>query len=146
MLTWKEFRGARPDLANAGPALFYQFGPVGLGFLATVRADGGPRMHPMCPLITEDALVAHIEPGPKRHDLLRDGRYAMHCFPPAQNEDAIYLTAAARLVEADSALARAADAQWARASDGCPSAADVADAALRVPHRHVSVERVCKEC
>jgi hypothetical protein len=47
MLTWAEFAHARPELAEAGRRLLYQFG-VGLGFLATVRADGGPRLHPMC--------------------------------------------------------------------------------------------------
>lgn len=94
MLTWGQFRKTRPDLAEAGRALFYQFG-VGLGFLATVRRDGGPRVHPMCPVITDDGLYAFIVPSPKRNDLVRDGRYAMHGFPPAQNEDAIYLTGTA---------------------------------------------------
>jgi hypothetical protein len=91
MLTWGEFRAARPDLADAGRALFYQFS-VGLGFLATVRRDGGPRVHPMCPVITDGGLYAFIIPSPKANDLLRDGRYAMHGFPPAENEDSIYLT------------------------------------------------------
>jgi hypothetical protein len=97
MLTWGEFRAAQPDLAEAGRGLFYQFGGVGLGFLATVRRDGGPRVHPMCPVITDDGLYAFIVPGPKRNDLVRDGRYAMHGFPPAQNEDAIYLTGRAEV-------------------------------------------------
>ena len=90
-LTWGQFRDARPDLAEAGRGLFYQFS-VGLAFLGTVRRDGGPRLHPMCPVIVDDALYAFIEPGPKRQDLVRDGRYAMHCFPPANNEDAFYIT------------------------------------------------------
>src|SRR5688572_18644370 len=80
MKTWTEFRDARPDLAEAGRGLFYQWN-VGLGFLSTVRKDGGPRCHPMCPVITDDGLFALIEPdGPKRYDLERDGRYALHCF------------------------------------------------------------------
>jgi hypothetical protein len=91
MMSWGEFRGARPELAEAGRALLYQFG-VGLAFLSTVRKDGGPRLHPMCPIIVEDHLYAFIVPSPKRRDLLRDGRYAMHCFPPAENEDAFYIT------------------------------------------------------
>ncbi len=57
----------------------------------------------MCPLITDEGLFAFIVPGPKMHDLLRDGRYAMHGFPPAQNEDAIYLTGRAE-VRTESAL------------------------------------------
>lgn len=91
MLTWRQLTEERPDLAEAGRGLLYQFG-VGLAFLATVRKDGGPRTHPMCPILFEDGLYGLIEPGPKRHDLLRDGRYALHCFPPAKNEDAFYVT------------------------------------------------------
>src|SRR6266704_3965772 len=46
----------RPDFADAGRALLYQFG-VGLAFLATVRRDGGPRVHPVCPLICHGGLL-----------------------------------------------------------------------------------------
>jgi hypothetical protein len=46
----------------------------------------------MCPVLVDGGLYAFIEPGPKRHDLLRDGRYALHCFPPPDNEDAFYIT------------------------------------------------------
>ncbi len=60
-------------MAAAGKKLIYQFGP-GLGFLATVRKDGGPRVHPFCPTICGDGIYGLIGPSPKRHDLLRDGR------------------------------------------------------------------------
>ena len=92
MLTWREFRDVRPDLADAGHSLFYQVGSVGLGFLGTVRLDGGPRVHPMCPVITDDGIYAMLVPSPKLQDLLRDGRYAMHSFPCDDNEDAFYIT------------------------------------------------------
>jgi hypothetical protein len=98
MLTWLEFRETRPDLADAGRGLLYQVG-VGLAFLSTVRADLGPRLHPFCPIITDDALVAFIIPSPKQRDLHRDGRYALHSFPTDNNEDAFYLTGRVRLVE-----------------------------------------------
>jgi hypothetical protein len=91
VLSWGDFRRARPDLADAGRGLLYQFG-VGLAFLATVRKDGGPRVHPMCPLIVDDRLLAFIVPSPKCEDLRRDGRYAMHAFPPDRDEDAFYVT------------------------------------------------------
>jgi hypothetical protein len=68
MLTWSDFRQTRPDLAEAGRELLYQLG-VGLAFLATVRPDGGPRLHPFCPLVTDDALVAFVIPSPKQRDL-----------------------------------------------------------------------------
>jgi hypothetical protein len=97
VLSWAEFRRLRPDVAEAGHRLLYQFG-VGLGFLATIRADGGPRLHPMCPLVTEDALLGFLHPSPKRQDLLRDGRYTLHCFPPDDNEDAFVVSGRAMLV------------------------------------------------
>jgi hypothetical protein len=93
MLTWGEFRSGRPDLAAAGRRLFYNFG-VGLGFLATVRPDGGPRVHPICPILTDDHLYSLILPGPKLNDLRRDGRFALHSetVPPPHQDDAFYLT------------------------------------------------------
>ena len=100
MASWDEFSRVRPDLAQAGQALFYQFG-VGLAFLATSRPDGGPRVHPMCPLVTGDALFAFIVPSPKREDLVRDGRYALHSFPADENEDAFYVTGRAAPVPDD---------------------------------------------
>lgn len=111
MLTWQQLEAEQPELAEAARALLYQFGPVGLGLLATVRADGGPRVHPMCPMVTPTGLLAFIEPGPKRADLHRDGRYALHCFPPAGNEDAVHLTGVARPLAGDEHRAPAAE-QW----------------------------------
>jgi hypothetical protein len=102
--TWPEFAALRPDLAEAGRALLYQFG-VGLGFLATTRADGGPRVHPMCPLMTDAGMFAFIVPGPKQRDLLRDGRYALHSFPCPDDEDAFSCLGAVRVVD-DAAVRR----------------------------------------
>jgi hypothetical protein len=119
-LSWPEFARERPDLAAAGRSLLYQFG-VGLAFLSTVRRDGGPRLHPMCPLLVDGRLVAHIVPSAKRDDLHRDGRFAMHSFPCADNEDAFYLAGRAALA-GDESLARAAAAQFLaeRDMDGEP--------------------------
>ncbi len=98
-LAWGEFERHRPDLAEAGRGLFYQFG-VGLAFLATVRRDGGPRVHPVCPLIHNGGLYAFVVPGPKQDDLHRDGRYSLHSFPCEDNEDAFYCTGQAEAVAA----------------------------------------------
>ena len=108
MLTWNEFRAAEPELAEAGRALLYQFGGVGLAFLGTVRADGGPRLHPMCPILRPDGLFGLLEPSPKLQDLRRDPRCALHSFPPAQNEDAFYVTGRVELPD-DPALREAVD-------------------------------------
>lgn len=109
-LSWSDFERQRPDLAEAGRSLLYQVG-VGLAFLSTVRGDGGPRLHPMCPILVDGALVAHLIPSAKRADLHRDGRYAMHSFPCDDNEDAFYLTGRAAQV-GDESLARAASARF----------------------------------
>jgi hypothetical protein len=93
--TWAEFETSQPALAGAGRALLYQFG-VGLAFLATVRRDGGPRVHPMCPIIEAGAMYAFIVPGPKQADLHRDGRFALHSFPCPDNEDAFYCAGTVR--------------------------------------------------
>ena len=95
MASWGELEKARPDLTEAGLGLLYQFG-VGLAFLGTVRPDGGPRVHPICPQLLDDELYAFIVPSPKREDLVRDGRFALHSFACPNNEDAVYLTGVAR--------------------------------------------------
>jgi hypothetical protein len=98
MTKWADFAELRPDLVEAGAALLYQHG-VGLAFLATSRADGGPRVHPMCPLLTSESMFAFIVPSPKQRDLLRDGRYAIHSFPRPDNEDAFYCAGTVEKVE-----------------------------------------------
>ena len=55
MITWTEFERQQPALAGAGRRQFYQFG-IGLAFLATIRNDGGPRVHPVCPVISPAGL------------------------------------------------------------------------------------------
>jgi Pyridoxamine 5'-phosphate oxidase len=97
--SWKAFADAAPALAETGRALLTQFG-VGLAFLATVRGDGGPRVHPVCPVLSEDRLFVLITPGsPKRADLARDGRYALQTFPqPKAGSDEFYLAGVAQLV------------------------------------------------
>ncbi len=87
MATWDEFATAAPDLAVAGARLLTQFGP-GLAFLSTVRPDGGPRLHPICPVIHDGDLWAFvITASPKCADLRRDGRFALHSFPPEEVDD-----------------------------------------------------------
>lgn len=90
-LRWGEFREKNEDLAAKGHALLYQYG-IGLGFIATVRKDGGPRVHPCCPILIEDGLYVFVlGNSPKRYDLDRDGRYALHSNPPAENDDEFYI-------------------------------------------------------
>jgi len=99
MLRWGEFEEAAPEIAAAGRELCTQHG-VGLAYLGTVRADGGPRIHPMCPVFDRGGLYAFIVPSPKERDLRRDGRYAMHAFPADELDDEFMIRGVAREVGA----------------------------------------------
>jgi hypothetical protein len=107
MASWPEFAAAAPRLADAIRGLVHQYGP-GLGYLATVRADGGPRVHPVSPVVTEDGLFCFVLDSPKRRDLERDGRYALHSFPPNETDDEAYLAGEARRVTDERLVAQLA--------------------------------------
>jgi hypothetical protein len=100
MATWNEFADSEPALGKAGVDQLFQYG-VGLGFLATVRPDGGPRLHPVCPVLSNSRLYILVLPNsPKRRDLERDGRFALQAFPQDKpDSDEFYLSGTARLVE-----------------------------------------------
>jgi hypothetical protein len=120
MVTWIDLMSREPELAAEGRDLLYQFG-VGLAFLATVRRDGGPRVHPMCPVISDEGMFAFIVPSPKQADLVRDGGYALHTFPCPDNEDAFYVTGRATLVrDADVREALAQQFVAERSASGVP--------------------------
>jgi hypothetical protein len=97
MLTWTEFERQEPALAAVGREQFYPR-DIGLGFIATVRRDGGPRVHPVCPVISAAGLHVLILPGPKRGDLRRDGRYSLHTemFAPPREDDGFAVSGRAR--------------------------------------------------
>ena len=76
-MSWEELERARPELAAFGAERLRMFG---VAYLATVRKDGAPRVHPVTPIIGQGRLFLFMEPtSPKGHDLRRDGRYALHC-------------------------------------------------------------------
>jgi hypothetical protein len=85
-------------LERAGRELLYQH-EVGLAYLATVDAEGGPRVHPVCPLLGQGGLFVFVIPSPKLADLVRDGRYALHSFPCEDDESALFLAGRARRVD-----------------------------------------------
>ena len=75
MTTWAEFAQQAPDLAAFGKTRFES----GVAYLGTLRADGGPRVHPVTPIVG-DQLFLFMEPtSPKGKDLERDSRYTLHC-------------------------------------------------------------------
>ncbi|MFG1675257.1 pyridoxamine 5'-phosphate oxidase family protein [Micromonospora sp. NPDC049282] len=107
MASWSEFAADEPRLAAEIRLLIQQYGP-GFGYLATVRADGGPRVHPVSPLITDDGLWCFVIDSPKRRDLERDGRFALHSFPPEESDDEAYVAGRARPVVDPATVARLA--------------------------------------
>jgi hypothetical protein len=75
MITWGAFMMSEPDLASFGRGRLRK--PP--AYLATVRQDGTPRVHPVTPIVTSDALFVFMEPSsPKARDLRDRGWYALH--------------------------------------------------------------------
>ena len=75
-MSWKLLEDQQPELAAFGAERLN--GQV--AYLATVRKDGSPRLHPMTPIFGQGHFFVFMEPtSPKGHDLQRDGRYAIHC-------------------------------------------------------------------
>jgi len=75
MTTWGVFAAAEPDLATF-VAERLQAAPA---YLASVRASGAPRVHPVTPIFTADGLYLFMEPtSPKGADLRERGWFALH--------------------------------------------------------------------
>lgn len=74
-MSWKIFAGNSPELASFCLARLNRK----IAYLATLKPDGSPRLHPVTPFIGNGMLFIFTEPSsPKIGDLERDGRYAMH--------------------------------------------------------------------
>jgi len=100
MATWSEFESAAPDMAEV---LRAQLAWIPITYLATARRDGAPRVHPVCPIFADGRMfVAVPETSPKRFDLARDGRYAMHALP-GKRDDEFYATGRATRIDDEAA-------------------------------------------
>lgn len=75
MTSWAEFTQAAPEFAAFGKARFQSE----VAYLGTVRADGGPRVHPVTPIMGEQLFLFMEPTSPKGKDLGRDARYTLHC-------------------------------------------------------------------
>lgn len=84
MATWKQFEAAAPDLAAFGARRLARR----VSYLATIRNNGGPRVHPVTVHVGNGRLFVYMEPtSPKAGDLCRDNRYALHCQVADTNGD-----------------------------------------------------------
>ncbi len=62
-MNWKMLQGAAPGLAAFGEARLSS----GVAYLATVKTDGSPRVHPVTPILGDGRLFLFMEPSsPKR--------------------------------------------------------------------------------
>jgi hypothetical protein len=75
MTSWLEFTRQAPEIAAFGEARLRG----GVAYLGTLRADGGPRVHPVTPIIDAELFLFMEPTSPKGKDLLRDPRYTLHC-------------------------------------------------------------------
>lgn len=109
MATWEDMASARPEMESRARELYLieqpdAPGPAGLGYLATVRPDGGPRVHPVSPAVLDGRLYVYcLLSSPKLQDLRGDGRYALHSWPKPFEDDGFddeefYLTGRATAV------------------------------------------------
>jgi hypothetical protein len=116
--SWAEFETEAPDVAahanrlwpgvialdrgDPAPADANWFA---IAYLATVRRDGAPRLHPFCPILAGGRLFAAIPfASPKGHDLRRDPRCVIHAMPgPDDDEFCIRATASEVTAHAETA-------------------------------------------
>jgi hypothetical protein len=110
LLTWGEFASAEPDLAAFGAGRL----SVPPAYLATIRKDGSPRVHPVTPILTPDALFLFMEStSPKGRDLRERGWFAMHNGVPDTEGTGGEFSIAGRGFAVDDPAVRAIAAQAA---------------------------------
>ena len=98
--SWGDFVADSKSLADAGVRLLYQGSDIASAFLATVAPDGGPRVHPICPVVANDELWMFIvNISPKYRDLKRNGHFALHAFPLPEGGEEFHVRGIAEHVE-----------------------------------------------
>ena len=76
-MSWRALEDSNQELAEFGSK---RFASNHVGYLATTRQDGSPRVHPMTPFVGEGHLFFFTNDGSLFcRDLKRDARYALHC-------------------------------------------------------------------
>lgn len=96
-MSWKALEEGNAELAAFGQKRFASR----VAYLATIRKDGSPRVHPVTPIVGDGRLFLFMEPtSPKGHDLQRNGRYALHASVEDQNggQGEFFITGRAVLV------------------------------------------------
>jgi hypothetical protein len=101
MATWEEFERSAPQCAAVAERVWPGITALDRGerappsmpcfrvaYLATVRTDGAPRLHPFCPILAAGMLFAAIPlSSPKGRDLRRDSRCVVHAMPGPEDDE-----------------------------------------------------------
>ena len=117
MAAWQDFAAAAPELADFA----FERLDEHIAYLATLTAQGAPRVHPVSPCIGGGHLYGYMDPNsPKVADLARDPRYALHGTVENNEggEGELSLTGRARRADDPAERARAFDT--ARAANQSP--------------------------
>jgi hypothetical protein len=126
---------SRNDPAPPGRSWF------SVAYLATVRRDGGPRLHPFCPILADGRLFAAIpRPSPKGWDLRRDPRCVIHAMPGPE-DDELCIRAIATEVTADGAARALVQEVVARSGVGGMIESTARDPIFELEPRQVDVAR-----
>jgi len=99
--TWADLEREAPDVAAVADRVWA--GIIGLSrnerapsdgpwfavaYLATIRRDGAPRLHPFCPILAGGRLFAAIpRQSPKGWDLRWDPRCVIHAMPGPEDDE-----------------------------------------------------------
>lgn len=110
MKSWDVFAGAEPGLAAKGLALLDERG--GEGLLATVAANGIPRIHPLNVGVRDGRLLVFVQGhSAKARDLETDQHYALHAHVDPRRPHELLVRGRARLVS-DAGVRSAATGDW----------------------------------
>jgi hypothetical protein len=107
MVPWRKFEARIPQMAAVG----FKKMNRRITYLATLKKDGAPNLHPVTPFIGGGMLFMFTEPSsPKITDLRRDSRYALHSSVARGEGEPLVeflLTGGARIIEDPSVRAEA---------------------------------------
>jgi predicted pyridoxine 5'-phosphate oxidase superfamily flavin-nucleotide-binding protein len=108
-MSWKEFEKDAPRMAFLGIEKLNRK----VSYLATLKKDGSPRLHPVTPFIGNGMIFIFTEASsPKIRDLRRDSRYALHCSVERSEGEPLkefLVTGTAKIITDSSVRAEAAN-------------------------------------
>lgn len=152
--SWQQFEAEAPALAQVAAQLWpgimalHRGGAVppgvscfAISYIASIRRDGGPRLHPFCPILADGRLYAAIpRSSPKGWDLRRDPRCVIHALPGTEGEE-FCLRARAYEVASDSAIRASVTELVGRSGDGGMIESVKADPLFELDLEQVDVAR-----